>query len=496
MVAWSDLVAPAIVLALCVVGGLLYAWLSDVRAWRSVAAVERGRAVSVPMLVTANGDQRRGHAVLDGDTVRVLGKGVNVVVGRRAYETAAVRRGRADVELMEYADQRAFSDGAGVRYLLGPLEEWEPAFTAALQREPRRAGRLRLLVAALPRTVLVPLALSVLSLLAFHVIWAAGHDVQARMVEVVVDDGVESCGVRWHEEGRDEYAELDCYEPFPEPGTAVTVRALAWPFDESAMDHEDTYDVVTLLFGTVAALLAFSAGVVAVSRLRRPPVPLSPLAGPPVTHVLAPGATSVPTTVELRDDAPLPTLLDAVASREGWDDPEAAHPPDQPWHTPYVMAFGAGRWWPGVAMAAPALLLEGLSRPLRAALLAGAAAVVLWAAFRAVTAWLVIRRAYAGPVTSEWEYRLVRTVDDDWLALLFLGTNPHWMVLLAGPGHPAPTGRCGVRGDLEDGGAIHIQVAGSFWPTMSPVVRVDEELVEAIRDDLLDRLTPPEPGIQ
>jgi hypothetical protein len=152
------------------------------------------------------------------------------------------------------------------------------------------------------------------------------------------------------------------------------------------------------------------------------------------------------------------------------------------------MALGAGRWWPGVVMAGVALLVEDLPRPWRLALGAGAVVALGWAGLRALTAWLAIRRAYVGPVTSEWEYRLVRSVDDEWFALLFLLSTPHWMVVLDGPGHPVPVGRCGVRGDLEEGGAIQLFIHQAFWPTLSPVTRVDEALLADIRDDLVDRL--------
>lgn len=471
-------------LVVCAVGGFLYAWLTDRLARRGVRAVERGRALTVPMLLTVNGDPRRGRAVVDGDVVRVVGKGVNLAVAKSGYQSAAVRRGRLDTELLDYAEQRGFADVAGTRYLLGPVEDWEPAFTAMLERPARPGGRLRLLLAATPRAVLAPVALAFVALTAFQAIWVTGHDVEATMVRVVGDEGLESCGVRWREDGRDEYAEVDCYPPFPAVGTPVRVRALAWPFDESAMDYEGTYTMATLLLGGAVVVLASVGAGVGMSRTRRSPTPLSPLEAPPVRHVVVPSGTD---PVEVRRDDPLPSLLEAVASREGWEQ-GVSTPPEQPWYARYLMAIGAGTWWPGVVMAGVGLLVEEVPRAVRAALFAGAAAVVLWACFRALTAWLAIRRSYAGPVTSEWDYRLVRSVEDEWFALLFLGGTAHWMVLLDGPGHPAPVGRCGIRGDLEEGGAVQLQIGGHFWATVSPVSRVDEETVADIRDDLVERL--------
>lgn len=468
----------------CAAGGFLYAVFTDRLAGRSLGVVRRGRAITVPMLVTINGDQRRGRAVLDADTIRVVGAGVNLRVGRGGYESATVRRGQVDSELLEYAEQRAFADAAGTRYLLGPVEEWDEAFTASLQALPQPAGRVRLFLASFPVKALAPLCLALLALVAFQSLWVAGHDVQASMVRVVGEEGLESCGVSWNEDGRDEYAQVDCYAPFPPVGAPVQIRALAWPFDESAMDHEDTYLMATLLLAGAALVLAAIGTFFAVGRMRRPAVLLTPLEARPVTHVVAPAE---PATVELSRDAPLKELLAAVAAREGWDDEGHTTPPVQPWYARYLMAVGAGTWWPGVVLAGVGLLVEGLPRAVRAALVAGAAAVLLWAAFRAVSAWLAIRRAYVGQVTSEWDYRLVRSLDDEWFALLFLGPTAHWMVALDGPGHPPPVGRCGVRGDLEEGGAIQLRI-GEFWPTISPVARVDDELAKDVREDLVERL--------
>lgn len=485
MISWTDLVLPATAFVACAVGGFAYAVLTDRLARRGLGVARRGRAITVPMLVTVNGDQRRGRAVLDGDDIRLVGSGVNVRVGRRGYQAAAVRRGQVDAEVLDFAEQRAFTDASGTRYLLGPLEEWEEAFDVSLGAPARPATRARLLRGAFPRRVLAAMLLAGFAFAGFQAVWASGHDVEATMVRVVGDEGLESCGVAWTEEGRDEYAEVDCYAPFPTVGAPVLVRALAWPFDESAMDHEDTYVMATFLLAGAVLVLGGVGTAVAVGRLRGPAVPLAPLAAPPVTHVVTPAR---PTTVELSRDAPLLDLLSAVAAREGWEDDGVATPPVQPRYARYLMALSAGTWWPGVVLAGVGLLVEGLPHALRVALGAGAAVSLLWAAFRAVTAWLAIRRAYVGEVTSEWDYRLIRALDDEWCALLFLGSSPHWLVVLDGPGHPAPVGRCGVRGDLQDGGAIQLRLGGEYWPTLSPVSRVDEELAADMREDLIERL--------
>jgi hypothetical protein len=110
--------------------------------------------------------------------------------------------------------------------------------------------------------------------------------------------------------------------------------------------------------------------------------------------------------------------------------------------------------------------------------------------FRAWTAWTALRRPYSAPVTSEWDYVLLPSVDDLWYVFLLLGDTPRWSVVLLDEAHPPPTGRAGVRGDLEEGGAIHLVIDGTTWVGGSPVVRVDDELLEEVTGELRDRLSP------
>ena len=78
--------------------------------------------------------------------------------------------------------------------------------------------------------------------------------------------------------------------------------------------------------------------------------------------------------------------------------------------------------------------------------------------------------------------------------MLQLGDRPHWMVELAGPGHPPPAGRCGVRGDLRDGGAVQLRIGADFWMTAAPVSRVDDDLLEEVREDLMEAVAIPRAG--
>ena len=461
--------------------GILLAWWSDVRSRGAEDAVRRGRSLTVPVLVSVAGDTRRVRGLVDEGALHVLGPRTRLVVDGRDYAAAGNRRHRVDEERFEFAEQRGFVDAAGTRHLVGVVEEWEPAVVTALALPPRPAPRWRRWAAAAPRGVVPALALTALAFLVGQVVWATGHDVAATMVRVVGEEGMESCAVRWHDGARTETAEVDCYAPFPATGSTVTVRALAWPFRGNAMDHEGSYEALTVVLGGLVLGLAAVAGGVTATRLRRPPVRLRPAAAPPVTW-------SAP-AVDVDPGDPLPALLHSLATVEAWSD-GVTPPPSQPWYQPYVLAVTSARWWPVPVLGALAWLVEDVPEPVRIAALVAGGALLLWALHRSVSTWLAVRAAYTGPVTSEWDYRLVRLVDEEWLALLFLGDHPHWLVpLLGGEGtHPPPEGRCGVRGDLRDGGAVQLRMDDGFWMCAGPVERMDEEMVAGLREEVLDRL--------
>jgi hypothetical protein len=82
------------------------------------------------------------------------------------------------------------------------------------------------------------------------------------------------CAVEWRDGDRREYAELDCYEPFPKAGDDVRARALAWPFDEKALDYEGFFEVSTSASSALAAAGPMGAAGVGIRRLRRPVVRL------------------------------------------------------------------------------------------------------------------------------------------------------------------------------------------------------------------------------
>ena len=481
MASWDDLVGPAIGIGLSVAGGFAYAAWRGWRGRRSLPAVRAGRRVAIPVLVAAEQDSS-GLAVLDGNDLRVVTARHHLLLAREEVGRSATRRTKVDEELDEVADLRGFVDDSGKRYFLGPTESWWSTFDALLAAPARAAGRLERLRAAVPRSAAVIALVALVGAGLFQAIWWSGHDVSARMVRLVAGDEGDSCAVTWRDGARSEYAEVDCYEPYPGVGSTVTVRALAWPFDESAMDREGSFEGITSLTvgpGFLAVVVGFMLGA---RRLRRPVVRLRAPDGS-LPKAAAPPRPAEVAALSLRE------LARSVSRQEDWDGEAALEPPPRRWWEPLVMSLAAGRWWPAAVLLAIAWLPESLPDPWRYALSAGALAVLLWAAYHAIRAWLVIRRAAQGTVTSEWDYQLVRTADELWFVLLLLGDIPHWAAVLGSEEHPRPEGRCGVRGELQEGGAIQLRIDGHYWVAASPVLRCDDEFRRDVREDLETRLT-------
>jgi hypothetical protein len=61
---------------------------------------------------------------------------------------------------------------------------------------------------------------------------------------------------------------------FPKAGDDVRARALAWPFDEKALDYEGFFEVSTSASSALAAAGPMGAAGVGIRRLRRPVVRL------------------------------------------------------------------------------------------------------------------------------------------------------------------------------------------------------------------------------
>ena len=482
MISWETLILPVLAILVSGLAGLGYAAWRDFGARRSVTAIAAGRRVAIPMTVNAEGVVR-GHGVRDGMDIRILSKAHHLVVDREDFLASRTRRGRFDDELFEYAELIGLVDDSGRRYYVGPPEEWGPAFRATLDAPARSAGWPWRLWAGTSRVAL-GLAAAVLVLGGvFQGIWWSGHDVSAHMLKVVAVEDGGYCAVEWRDGDRREYAELDCYEPFPQAGDAVRARALAWPLDEKALDYEGVFELFTFASGTLAAAGLLGAAGLGVRRLRRPAVRLRA----PAREDQA--GAELPTTAKEAAGMPFRTLVAAVAELEGWADDVAAEPPTPHRWDPMLMAVGGARWLPVAGLLGVAWLPESLPQQLRLALTAGAGVVLLWALWLSATTYLAVRRPFGQPVTSEWDYLLVRTEDELWVVLLLLGDTPHWVMFLeGGDAHPAATGSCWIRGDLEEGGAVHVRIMDRFWVPSSPVIRVTGDFREDVREDLVHRL--------
>lgn len=486
----ADLLIPLSVLAASFFGGIVIAWWRSRRAEGAEQAVARGRVLTVPMLVAVSGANRRAYGVVDEQSLRVIGPSTHLVISGPEYLSASRGQLRVDEDSAEVSLQRAYVDAAGAGYLVGPVEDWDQALTTALRTGTAPASRLRLWLAAVPRSVAGICALAALGLLGSQLIWATGHDVSATMVRLVGEKGLESCGVRWSEQGRTEYAEVDCYAPFPAVGSPLVVHALAWPFDESAMDNEGSYEGLTVIFGGATLILGVAAVIVAFVRWRRPPIRLSARIAPTL-HEAALPPPPAPSLTSASASAPggslaLPELIATLAAAEVWED-GVTDPPSHRAHDSILTAAFSARWWPVLVLGGVGFIPD-LPSWLPLVLWVASAAAAAWALYISVGTWLALRRAESGPVTSEWDYRLVRNFGDEWEMLLFLGQQPHWVTWLGGPGHPAPAGRCGIRGDLEEGGAVQLRIGDTFWQPAGPIFRVDDALASEIRTDLLDRL--------
>ncbi|MCE1178014.1 MAG: hypothetical protein LWW86_03165 [Micrococcales bacterium] len=467
--------------------GLAAAILNDRSAGRAEALARRGKRVTTRFLAAGPDGQRRVRAFVDDDDLVVIGPRTHLRVSRTAYSESQIRRMSVDEELFEFAEQRGFVDGAGRRFVLGPVEEWAPATEAALQSNHGRAGRWTRVRAALPRQAVGAALLGALALLGFQTLWATGSDVSARVVRLLPypEDDYTDCGVRWTDPGGEHYAEVDCYAPYPKVGETIRIRALGWPMQGKALDTSGTYEGLTSVTGVLALLGAGWAVGATAARLRRPALQLQARPEPAV-RVVGPDRTQ---TIDVARDADLLNLLDALSAREGWTDEVSSQPPEQPWYALPLMAISSARWWPiAVFLAAAVLLPEGVPIGVSYALGAAALVMAVWAVSTAIGTWRLLGQARSGPVTSEWDYRLLRDLNDDWFVLLVLGRTPHWITLLDSQVHPAPVGRCGVRGDLTAGGAVQLRIDGVFWPTGGPVDRVDEDMLQDMREEVLDRL--------
>ena len=132
----------ALLLIVLVAPLVAFAWWRDVRSRGAEAAVQRGRGLTVPVLVSVAGDNRRAYGVVDGRSLRVIGPRTHLVLDGATYVAEGHREHRLEPGLLEFSRQRGYVDAAGTRYLVGAFDDWEDALTAALTHGTRQRTRL------------------------------------------------------------------------------------------------------------------------------------------------------------------------------------------------------------------------------------------------------------------------------------------------------------------------------------------------------------------
>ena len=483
------IVVGGIVLSLAIgVGrGMSEEW----RGRRAVRAAGSGAFVSRPMrLVTADGAPwwlralgvESARAYRDGEDLVVLHTGGPARV-RLADLSRAGARTTVDEDSEAVRDVYALADSAGRAYELQVPDYVSPALAAVTSTPPRLASVGDRLRSAVPwRLLLVALVVGI-PFVVHQVAWHTGHDVDATVRAVEVDG---YCTVTWTEDGSSHEAGVDCYEPYPAVGDTLLVRAMSGPLTGQAMDHAGSYDAgLVLLGGPVGAL--FLAAVVGTGlRLRGGGLRLSVPAG--VASATGAGARSssrAPEHMTLRE------LAVSVAEREGW-----ASGPFGAGHTlsPARRIMLAAVWWP-LYVAGGALFVAWLweeevpqsySWPLTV-VATGALGYAVLAASR--TLRQLLEPAGAVPELPV-DAVTVRTVEDEWVVLLFQpdAVDPTWLLTFPAQARPPLTARALLRGVPEDGRAGWLVIDGRMWEPIGPLGEIDDETRRDIREDLRGRL--------
>jgi hypothetical protein len=192
------------------------------------------------------------------------------------------------------------------------------------------------------------------------------------------------------------------------------------------------------------------------------------------------------------DDLDLVGLIDLVSADLGWADVPEKHPGDgrQSWWLDARRAWRQAPRWPlfvAVAASVVALSSEDGATPLTWAAGAAAALCVLWVLWRAWSTFAVLRPTWSEPFTSEWAFRSVEDATGQWILLLLLGRTPHWSVPVQA--RPPLQGTCLVRGELRDGGSIHVRIGADVWLPAGAVLRCDDDVREVLWRDLSFQLT-------
>ncbi|MDE9365064.1 hypothetical protein PZ938_05540 [Luteipulveratus sp. YIM 133132] len=475
MTSLTGVVSELLILGVTLLGAVL---LPALTRWRA----RLGRPVALPTYVrhpAGPGPARTGHGgaarsqqarlLVDGDTARVVGSRLHLVLPVALWRSAAVRR-RVDVDQVGPTTQVRLHDEDGRQWLVGVPAGWQAALARRRGRRLLTWTRWRL---AGPRWMGLVAGLILIVPAALHLVWWTGHDEQATVVRVVNDRTQLRCEVRWTDEHGGHSSIDDCEVGLVRPGDRLEVRALGWPWRGRTMSDQTIVAVsaITILPAFVLGLLARVFGW---WRVRRRPTALVS-AGPaphPLEPVIDPSALST-TDLWLR-----------CAEEEGWYDDPTSPPPDPRRRAPRVAL--AQPWW----LIGLPLVVLGLVELHRAwpALVVG---LLVWAAGGAAAARTLARMGAAqrSVETQEWSYLLTRTLRDSWVMLLMRDSRPQWQLDLGRGAHPDVAGTCTVRGPLRPRGRVQPEIGGTAWLPVGRVQRVDAEAERELRASLADRVT-------
>lgn len=297
------------------------------------------------------------------------------------------------------------------------------------------------------------------------------------VVRTTDTDGLLSCHVTWTQGALELTGAPDCPDPVPAVGEAMTYLTPVWPFAGQAWD----------LLG--ANLLVIAPTLVAVALLGWGLVQGARRTGRPTQTYRT--ATEIADRPADTGALGLLSLVDHAARALRWD-AEPVHEPGTAgpsWRRDLRRALHAASWWPLGTTVVGVLLSWDSGWPQTAiiGILAAAGLALVWTVWRVASTFLLLHRTWSAPFASEWTFRAVRDPAGEWLLLLFLGETPHWSVMA--PGRPPLAGTALVRGDLEDGGSVHLQIGDELWLPASAVLRVTEEDLPELHDMIRFQLT-------
>ena len=461
----------------------------------AAARLRRGRAVMVPATLVFDGRRRPARLARVGDDVHVVSAHDHVVVAASELASAATR-GSVDTEtgIVSVAADLVLPTGSLLTLLTE--ESWGQVLrdVTAPSTTGLRVSERRLRWLGARRWPLWLAALSVAAAGIVSTLMVLGTERTTPVVRLV-DDGY-GCLVTWQENGQTFSGAPTCPDPVPAVGETLTYVTTPWPVRGNAWDLDLPWVLVSLL--VLVAVVALSWHAWTWTRARRtPPQRVALSSGTSVAPVHPHPAVDVP------DDAPhLPhggsaaqagraattfdEAVDEAAARLGWGDV----PPQEPPSTASPLLADVRRAWSATPRALTVLLgLGALSSydrqwpsAVRAGLASLAVASTLWSLWVVASVYAALRRTWSEPFTSQWRTRLVHDSTGVWHLVLMLGSTPRWVVAL--PARPADTGTCLVRGDLTEGGSVHVLIGEQVWLPDSAVTRVDDAVTTELLDDL------------